>query len=132
MQDVEVVRAVLREDRGDERVSHGFEGTVREGEDEHAPIEEVIRVLRGGGAEGDEGRDDVAKQGDRDELTVADFVHQDAADDDAEAEARETSAADGAELSVGEAEGSLPVAEDAATDGEADAGRKDSHEARPE
>ena len=132
VQDVQVVRALLGEDRGDERVGHGFEGAVREGEDEHAPVEEVIRVLRGRGAEGDERREDVAEEGDRDELAVADLVDDHAADDDAEAEAREAGAADGSELAIGKPEGLFPSAEDAATEGEADAGREDSHEAGPE
>ena len=120
------------EDRGNERVGHGFEGAVREGEDEHAPVEEVIRVLRGGGTEGDERREDVAEEGDGDELTVANLVDDHAADDDAEAEAREASTADGAELGTREAVFGRPSAEDAATEGEADAGREDSHEAGPE
>ena len=125
------MRALLREDRGDERVGHGFEGAVREGEDEHAPVEEVIRVLRGGGAEGDERREDVAEEGEGDELAVADLVDDHAADDDAEAEAREAGAADGTELGGGEAVFGRPGAEDAAAEGEADAGREDSHEAGP-
>ena len=132
VQDVEVVRALLGEDRGDERVGHGFEGAVREGEDEHAPVEEVIRVLRGGGAKGDEGRDDVADEGEGDELAVADLVDDDAADDDAEAEAREAGAADGTELGGVEAVFGRPSAEDAAAEGEAYARSKDGHEACPE
>ena len=132
VQDVEVVRALLGEDRGDERVGHGFEGAVREGEDEHAPVEEVIRVLRGRGAEGDERREDVAEEGDGDELAVADLVDDHAADDDTEAEAREASATDGTELGGVEAVFGRPSAEDAAAEGEADAGREDSHEAGPE
>ena len=132
VQDVQVVRALLGEDRGDERVGHGFEGAVREGEDEHAPVEEVIRVLRGRGAEGHEGREDVTEEGDGDELAVADLVDDHAADDDTEAEAREAGSADGAELGGGEAVFGRPSAEDAAAEGEADAGREDSHEASPE
>jgi len=74
----------------------------------------------------------VAEEGDRDELAVADLVDDHAADDDAEAEAGEAGAADGAELGGGEAVFGRPGAEDAATEGEADAGGKDGHEASPE
>ena len=71
------------------------------------------------------------KRGD-DQLAVADLVHDHAADDDAEAEAGEARAADGAELGAGEAEFRRPVVEDAAANGEADAGGENGHEAGPE
>lgn len=122
----------LGKDRGDERVGHGFEGAVRVGEDEHAPVEEAVGVLRVGSAEGHEGREDVTQEREGDELTVADLVDDHAADDDAEAEARETGAADRAKLRGGEAVFGRPGAEDTATEGEADASGKDSHEAGPE
>jgi hypothetical protein len=64
----------------------------------------------------------VADQGEGNKFAVADLVHDHAADDDAEAKSGETRAADCAELRPGEAEILAPVGEDAATDGEADAG----------
>ncbi len=72
------------------------------------------------------------QEGRDDQLAVADLVDDHAADDDAEAEAGETGAADGAELRAGEAELRGPVGQDAAADGEADARREDGHEAGPQ
>ena len=82
--------------------------------------------------EGDEGGQDVEQERGDDQLAVADPVDDDAADDDAEAEAGETGAADGAELRAGEAEVSGPVGQDAAADAEADAGGQNGQEAGPE
>jgi hypothetical protein len=55
-----------------------------------------------------------------------------AADDDAEAEAREAGAVDVAELVPGEAELGAPVVQDAAPDGEPDARGEDGGETGPE
>ncbi|PAZ03463.1 MAG: hypothetical protein CAK89_01210 [Opitutia bacterium AMD-G3] len=73
----------------------------------------------------------MADEGEGDELAVADLVDDHAADDDAEAEAREAGAADGTELGGVEAVFGRPGAEDAATEGEAYARSKDGHEACP-
>ena len=72
------------------------------------------------------------EEGRRDQLAVADLVHDDAADDDAETETGEPGAADGAQLRPGEAEVSGPVGKDAAADAEADAGRENGQETGPE
>ena len=72
------------------------------------------------------------QEGGDDQLAVADPVDDDAADDDAEAEAGEPGAADGAELRAGEAELGGPVGQDAAADGEADAGGENGQEAGPQ
>ena len=66
------------------------------------------------------------------ELAVADLVHDEPADDDAEAETGEPGAADGAELRAGEAEFGGPVRQDAAADAEADARRENGQEAGPQ
>ncbi len=71
-----------------------------------------------------EGRDD--------QLAVADLVDDEAADDDAETEAGEAGAADGAELRAGEAELRGPRRQDAAANREADAGRENGQEACPQ
>ena len=67
-----------------------------------------------------------------DQLAVADLVDDQAADDDAEAEPGEAGAADGAQLRAGKAEFSGPRRENGAADGEADAGRENGDETRPE
>ena len=64
-----------------------------------------------------------------DQLAVADRVHDQAGDDDAEAEAGETSPPDRAELRTGEAEVGGPVGKDAAADAKADAGSENGQEA---
>ena len=96
--------------------------------------EHVGRRLRlpVGRGERDERREHVEHEGRDDQLAVADLVHDHAADDDAEAEAGEAGAADGAELRAGEAEFGGPVVEDAAADREADAGGENGHEAGPQ
>ncbi len=124
--------AVIREEGGDQRIGHGFQRAVRIGENEHAPKEQIVGIVRRARAEGDERREDVADERQGDQFAVADLIHDDAADDDAEAEAGETRAADGAELRAGEAELLAPVIENAAANGEADAGGEDGHEAGPE
>jgi len=127
--------AVLGEEGGDERVGHGLEGAVGDGEEERAgpqPYEGglgVHAVLR---TKGHEGGDNVEEEGGGDELAVADLVHDDAADDDAEAEPGEPGAVDEADFQPGEVKGLHPVAEDGAADAEADAGRQDGHEACPQ
>ena len=61
VQDVQVVRAVVREERGDQRIRHGFEGAVGEGEDEHPAEQAVVGqgfggfpTVTGDSGEGDE------------------------------------------------------------------------------
>ena len=135
VKNVQVVRAVVREERRDERVGHRFERAVRQREDERSQVEEhVRRVLRLslGRGKGDEGREHVEQERGDDQLAVADLVDDEAADDDAETEAGEPRAADGAELRAGETELCGPVGQDAAANGEADAGGENGQEACPE
>ena len=96
--------------------------------------EHVSRRLRlsRGRAEGDEGRKHVEHEGRDDQLAVADLVHDHAADDDAEAEAGEPGAADGAELRAGEAESAAQLAKMPPRMREADAGGENGHEAGPQ
>ena len=134
VQDVQIMRAVLREQRGDERVRDRLERAVRQGKDERADVEiQVCGRLRlpFGRGKGDEGRQHVEREGGDDQFAVADFVDDDAADDDAEAETGEAGAADGAKLRTGEAEVGGPVRQDAAANAGADAGRKNCQEAGP-
>ena len=135
MENVQVMRAVVGEERGDERVGHRFERAVGQGEHERPDIQEHVRGslrLSLGCGKGDEGRQHVEQKRRHDQLAVADLVHDHAADDDAEAEAGETGSADGAELRTSEAEIGGPVGKNAAADGEADAGGENGQEAGPE
>ena len=74
VEDIEVMGPIIGEEGGDERVGDGFESPIGEGEDKHSPVEEIVGVLWGGGAEGDKSGDDVAEEGDGDEFSVADFI----------------------------------------------------------
>lgn len=132
MQNIQVVRPVFREKGGHQRICDGFKRAIRISKDEHAPEQEIVSILRCASAEGDEGREDVADKGKGDELAVTDLVHNEATKDDAKAEAREASAADGSELGTGETVFLAPVVKDTSADGEADAGGQDGHEACPE
>ena len=135
VENVQIVRAVVREERRDERVGHGFERPVGQREDECADVEKQVRrglLLSLVGGKRDEGRQHVKQKRRHDQLAITDLVDDDAADDDAEAEAGEAGAADGAELRAGEAEVSRPVGQDAAADAEADARGENGQEAGPQ
>ena len=93
MQDVKVVSAILWEDRCHERVGDGFKGSVCISEDEHAPVKITVSVRCIGCSKGYNGRENVSEQSQSNEFAVANFVYDDAADDNAEAEARKTSSA---------------------------------------
>ncbi len=54
VEDVEVVGSVFGEDRCDERIGHGFEGSVRVGEDEHPVFQVVVGVFGSGSEEGND------------------------------------------------------------------------------
>src|SRR5687767_896590 len=123
--------AVVREEGGHQRIGDGFQRPVGKREDEHAPEEHRISVARAGRAEGDKGRKHVAKQRYKDQFAIADFIDDDPANHDAEAEAGETSAADGSELGAGETKFFGPVIKNAATEGETHAGREDGHKTGP-
>ena len=119
MENVQVMRAVVGEERGDQRVGHRFERAVGQGEHERPDIQEHVsgglRLSLGRGKR-DERRQHVEQERRHDQLAVADLVHDHAADDDAEAEAGETGSADGAELRTSEAEVGGPVGKNAAAD----------------
>ena len=72
------------------------------------------------------------QKGGDDEFSVADAVDDHAADDDAETEAGETGAADGAELRAREPEVSGPAGQDAAANAEPDAGGQNGQKAGPQ
>src|SRR2546422_11529521 len=105
VEDVQEVRAVLWKERRDERIGHRFESSVRECENEHAAEQEVVsELLRGWAAitrycgKGYDRRQNVQNERGNHQLAVADLIADHASDDDAEAEAGEAGAADGAEL----------------------------------
>ena len=134
MENVQVMRAVVGEERGDQRVGHRFERAIGQRENECADVQKHVRGglgLAPGRGKRDEGREHMEQERRHDQLAVADLVDDHAADDDAEAEARETGAADGAELRTGEAEFGGPIGKDAAADPEADAGGQNGQEAGP-
>ena len=135
VQDVQVVGAVFGEQRGDQRISDGFQGAVCQGKHEGAPIKEVIgKLLRLTFArrKSDEGGQDMEKEGRKHQFAIADLVHHDATDDDAEAKTREPGSANCAQLRSREAEVSAPVCKNAAADAKADAGRQNGQEAGPQ
>src|SRR4051812_25721095 len=45
MKDVEVMRAILRKERGDQRIGDGLEGPIRKREDKGAPFQVVVSAL---------------------------------------------------------------------------------------
>jgi hypothetical protein len=134
VEDVEVVGAVLGEQRGDERIGHGFESSVGQGKDEGPDIQEHVGGGLGlafGRGKSDERRQHMEQEGRDDQLAVADLVHDHAADDDAKTESGEAGPADGPELRAGEAEVGGPVGQDSAADAEADAGGENGQKAGP-
>src|SRR5688572_4989223 len=78
VENVEVVRAVVRIERGDERVGNGFERAIGKGEDEHAAEKEVVSGGPGSLAaiswdrsKRDEGGNDVQRKRGYHQLAVA-------------------------------------------------------------
>ena len=70
-------------------------------------------------------------KGEKHQLAIADLVDHDPADDDPEAEARETRTPDGSQLETCEAVFTAPVIKDSASNREAYARGQDRHESRP-
>jgi hypothetical protein len=135
VQDVQVVRPVGGEQRRDKGVRHRFERAVRQREDEGSQIQEQVRRglrLAFRRRERDECGENVEQERGDDELPVADTVDDHAADDDAETEAGEPGAADGAELGAREPEVSGPTGQNAAANAESNAGGENGQEAGPE
>ena len=77
-------------------------------------------------------RDNVAEEREHDQPAVAELVHHQASDDDAEAETGEAGAADHPELRGGELKLGCPGAEHTVAEGEAYAGGEDRGESGPE
>ena len=117
VENVQVMGSVAREESGDQGIGNGFECAIRHRKNERAPIEELVgggspgHPARGG--KGHKGREEMEHKGGDDELPVAEFVADDAADDDAKTKAGEPGAGDVAEFLAGEAKFGCPVGEDA-------------------
>ena len=125
------MRTVLREERRHERIRHGFQRPVGKGKNKHADGQHLIGVRRGVRHERDHRRQHVQRKSRDHQLAVADFVADDSADNNTEAKAGESGAADGAQLRGGEAKLGAPVVENTAADAEAHAGGEDGHKAGP-
>jgi hypothetical protein len=83
VEDVEVVGSVVGEESGHQRVGDGFQGAVRDREEEGAGPQIREGGLRGhavGGSEGYEGGEDMEGERRGDEFPVADAIDDDAAD----------------------------------------------------
>ena len=132
MQNIQVVCPVVRIESGNQRIGNGLECSICKREDEHAPSEKHVGVIWCGGREGHEGRQDVEGKRSDHQSAVADLVSDDAADDDSETKSREPCAADGAQLRGGETEFLPPIIENAAANGEANAGGENGGESSPE
>ena len=92
----------------------------------------MVSIVRRRRAKGDKRRNHVADKRRHHQFTVTDLIHDDTTDDDAETETGEPRAADGTELSGGEAELGSPVIEDSAANGETDASGKDRPKSSPQ
>ena len=127
VQNVQIMRAVVRIERGHERVRDCLQRPIRVSKDKHAPIKTLVGGSAFGG-EGHDGRKHMQRERDNDEFAIADLVADHAANDDAEAEARKSRAANRAELRAGETEFGSPVVEDAAANRKTDPGGQNGHE----
>jgi hypothetical protein len=70
-------------------------------------------------------------EGESDQLPISNPIADQATNDDAETETGKTGTTDGADLCRGKTVFDSPIVEDSAADCEADASRKDCHEAGP-
>ena len=135
MQNVEVVVAILREERCNQWVGNGFKGSVCQGKYEHAPEEELVScvsVLTLGSTKGDEGGDKVEKKRCHDKFAIADLIHDNPADHDAKTEAGKTSSADSTQLGAAESKISSPVGKDATSNAKTHTRGKNGYKACPE
>ena len=129
VEDVEPVRLRAREQRGRQRVDDGLAGAVGQRENEAAQVEApVSRFLvaadgkvHGRGRQGDDGRQDVEREGDGHDAAVTPLIHHEAEGDDRDGEAPQAGPGDLAQLELREAVLLPPGAEETAADGEADA-----------
>lgn len=71
------------------------------------------------------------KESRENKFSVSDFIDDNAANDDSEAESGEAGAADGSQLHAGEVELLCPVCEDASTDAETNSGGENGGESSP-
>ena len=132
------MRTVVGKKCRHQRIRNGFECSVCEGKDEHAPKQKIegcgsrgiAAIARNCGERYKRGQDVQKKRG-YNELSVTNLIANDATDDDAETKARQSSGTDGAKLSTGKSELLAPVVKDSATNGETDTGCEDCHETRP-
>jgi hypothetical protein len=140
VQDVEVMSAVVWIKRCHQRIQHSFEDAVADGEKECAPEKTFVsgcfssgiaRAVSARGSESDNGRKSVAKESDHDEFAIAEFIREQTADQNDQAEAGQSAAGNSSKFRAGEAELAAPVAENATANGEADTGGENGHEAGP-
>ena len=138
MENIEVVRLLLGEQRGHERVDHGLCHAVANREQKHAPEQALERQglpPRGeGGGRGqcESGRDHVHQEGGEHQGPKADPVGDQARQQDDDAKAGQATAGDRAEFGLGEPVLLGPLPEDAGSNREAHARSKDRHEPGPE
>ena len=131
VKDVQVVGAVFWEDSRNQRIRDRFESAVCQRENEGAAEEQIeggrladIRSRR----QRDYGGQHMECECGRHEFSVADFIHHDAAKNDAKTETRKACAADETDLAVCEAEERFPLSGETVAQCEADAGGEDGHE----
>src|SRR5436190_9583980 len=135
VQDVEVVRAIAEKESRHEGISHRFQRSVGDGENERPPGEQLPYCFfthawsRG---KRHDCRKHVQDEGRDDQLAVADFVADDSADDDAEAETSESHSADVAEVLAGETEFGGPIVKESSANREPNARGENGHKAAPE
>ena len=131
VKNIEVMRSIVREKCGDQRISNGFERAIGDCEDERAPIKEPVSndlCLARRGCECDQRREHMQSESSNDQLAITNFVANDPANNDAEAKASEPGTVDGAKLLAGEPEICTPVSQNTATNTKADASRQNGHE----
>ena len=108
-----------------------LKSSVREGEDEGATEEQIegscLTDIRGR-RERDDRRQHMEQEGCPHQFSVADFVHHDAAENDAETETRKACSADEANLTICEAEKCFPFSGEAIAQSESNACGEDGHE----
>ena len=125
------MRAVLGVNGRNQRIGDGLKSSVREGEDEGPAKKQIeggcLTDIRGR-RERDDRRQHMEQEGCPHQFSVADFVHHDAAENDAETETRKACSADEANLTICEAEECFPLSGEAIAQSESNACGEDGHE----
>src|ERR1041385_114265 len=131
MKNIQEMSAVVRKQRGDQRICHGLQRSICHGKKE-SPQPQVNKSCLGGHAghrpKGDQSGYHMEGEGGGYEFAIPHLIHDDPANNKPETKAGETRAINQTRLEIRKVERMDPVAKDPATNRKSDSCRQDRHE----